>query len=111
MATGRGPAVGDVYQRVTREFAVEDSFERVVAMFGPVSDGSVPNGHNGSAGSADAGAVVALSVEQLHRCRNTQGDLENFVQAVLMAVTADQENPRPPSGEGGRAMPPEEADS
>src|SRR5258708_11417266 len=61
-------------------------------MFGPVPDGSEPNGHNGSAGAAAAGAVVALSVEQLHRCRNTQGDLENFVQAVRMAVTADQEN-------------------
>lgn len=86
VATGTWPTVGDVYQRVTREFAVEDSFERVVAMLGPVPEN---NGHNGS---ADAGASVALSVEQLHRCRDTQRDLENFVQAVRMAVTADQEN-------------------
>jgi class 3 adenylate cyclase len=85
VATGTWPVVGDVYQRVTREFAVEDSFERMVAMFGPVAES---NGHNGS----DAGASVALSVEQLHRCRDTQGDLENFVQAVRLAVTADQEN-------------------
>jgi len=104
MATGTWPAVGDVYQRVTREFAVEDSFERVVAMFGPVPDGSEPNGHNGSAGAAAAGAVVALSVEQLHRCRNTQGDLENFVQAVRMAVTADQENRQLTSEEVAREL-------
>jgi class 3 adenylate cyclase len=98
MAAGTWPAVGDVYQRVTREFAVEDSFERVVAMFGPVPES---NGHNGSAG---ADASVALSVEQLHRCRDTQGDLENFVQAVRMAVTADQENRRLTSEEVAREL-------
>ena len=101
VATGTWPLAGDVYQRVTREFAVEDSFERVVAMFGPVPDGSRPNGHNGS---PDAGASVALSVEQLHRCRDTQGDLENFVQAVRMAVTADQENRRLTSEEVSREL-------
>jgi class 3 adenylate cyclase len=98
VATGTWPAVGEVYQRVTREFAVEDSFERVVAMFGPLPES---NGHNGS---ADAGASVALSVEQLHRCRDTQGDLENFVQAVRMAVTADQENRRLTSEEVSREL-------
>jgi len=101
VATGTWPAVGDVYQKVTRELAVEDSFERVAAMFGPLPDSSRPNGHNGS---ADAGASVALSVEQLHRCRDTQGDLENFVQAVRMAVTADQENRRLTSEEVAREL-------
>jgi class 3 adenylate cyclase len=98
MGSGTWPAVGDVYQKVTRELAVEDSFERVVAMFGPLPES---NGHNGS---ADAGATVALSVEQLHRCRDTQGDLENFVQAVRMAVTADQENRRLTSAEVAREL-------
>jgi class 3 adenylate cyclase len=98
VATGTWPAVGDVYQKVTREFAVEDSFERVVAMFGPLPES---NGHNGS---ADAAASVALSVEQLHRCRDTQGDLENFVQAVRMAVMADQENRRLTSEEVAREL-------
>jgi len=86
MATGKWPTVGEVYQRVTRELAVEDSFERVVSMFGPSPQN---NGHNGSGG---ADVQLSLTVEQLHRCRDTQGDLENFVQTVRMAVTADQEN-------------------
>ena len=98
VAGGTWPAVGDVYQKVTREFAVEDSFERVVAMFGPLPES---NGHNGS---TDAGASVALSVEQLHRCRDTQADLENFVQAVRMAVMADQENRRLTSEEVAREL-------
>jgi class 3 adenylate cyclase len=98
VATGKWPVVGDVYQKVTRELAVEDSFERVQAMFGPVPE---TNGHNGSAG---AGSEVMLTVEQLHRCRDTQGDLENFVQAVRMAVTADQENRRLTSEEVSREL-------
>jgi class 3 adenylate cyclase len=107
MATGTWPLVGDVYQRVTREFAVEDSFERVVEMFGPVPHGSSTNGHNGSAGGD---AVVTLSVEQLHRCRDTQRDLENFVQTVRMAVTADQENRRLTSEEVARELTLEQLD-
>jgi class 3 adenylate cyclase len=99
IATGTWPAVGEVYQMVTRELAVEDSFERVVSMFGPHPES---NGSNGSAGGADA--EVTLTVEQLHRCRDTQGDLENFVQAVRMAVTADQENRRLASDEVAREL-------
>jgi class 3 adenylate cyclase len=99
VATGNWPVVADVYQKVTREFAVEDSFERVVAMFGP-APGS--NGSNGSAPHADA--EVVLTVDQLHRCRDTQGDLENFVQAVRMAVTADQENRQLTSEELSREL-------
>jgi class 3 adenylate cyclase len=104
MATGKWLAVGEVYQMVTRELAVEDSFERVVSMFGPHPES---NGSNGSAGGADADAAdaeVTLTVEQLHRCRDTQGDLENFVQAVRMAVTADQENRRLASDEVAREL-------
>jgi class 3 adenylate cyclase len=100
VATGKWPAVGDVYQKVTRELAVEDSFERVVAMFGPAPES---NGSNGS-GPAGAGTEITLTIEQLHRCRDTQGDLENFVQSVRMAVTADQENRRLTSEEVSREL-------
>ncbi len=89
VATGKWPLIGDLYQRVTRELAVEDSFERVVAMFGHSAENG--EGTNGF-GAAGADIEVALTVEELHRCRDTQGDLENLVQAVRMAVTADQEN-------------------
>jgi class 3 adenylate cyclase len=98
VATGTWPVAGDVYQKVTRELAVEDSFERVVAMFGPLPES---NGHNGSTGGD---AEVMLTVEQLHRCRDTQRDIENFVQAVRMAVTADQENRRLGSEEVSREL-------
>jgi class 3 adenylate cyclase len=102
MATGKWPAVAEVYQMVTRELAVEDSFERVVSMFGTHPES---NGSNGSAGGADAAdAEVTLTVAQLHRCRDMQGDLENFVQAVRMAVTADQENRRLASDEVAREL-------
>jgi class 3 adenylate cyclase len=102
MATGQWLAVGEVYQRVTRELAVEDSFERVVSMFGTHPES---NGSNGSAGGADAAdAEVTLTVEQLHRCRDSRGDLDNFVQAVRMAVTADQENRRLASDEVAREL-------
>jgi len=95
IASGRWLPVGEVYQRATREFAVEDSFERVLAAFAPPFES---NGSNGSHG-ADAEAEMTLTVEQLHRCRDTQADLENFVQAVRMAVVADQENRRLTSAE------------
>jgi class 3 adenylate cyclase len=100
VATGKWPAVGDVYQKVTRELAVEDSFERVVAVFGPAPES---NGSNGSE-PAGAGSEITLTIEQLHRCRDTQGDLENFVQSVRMAVTADQENRRLTSEEVSRDL-------
>ena len=86
VATGKWLPVGEVYQRATREFAVEDSFERVVTAFGP------PVESNGSNGAHSAESEMTLSVEQLHRCRETQTDVDNFVQAIRMAVVADQEN-------------------
>ncbi|HEY8864467.1 MAG TPA: adenylate/guanylate cyclase domain-containing protein [Candidatus Dormibacteraeota bacterium] len=98
VATGKWPAVGDVYQRVTREFAVGDSFERVAAMFGPAHEG------NGSNDGFSADAEVSLTVEQLHRCRDTQRDLDRFVQVVRMAVAADQENRRLTSEEVAREL-------
>ncbi len=103
VATGRWPTLGDVYKRMTRELAVEDSFERAAAMFAPV-----PLGGNGSNGGVSAvvspDAEVTLSLEQLHRCRDTHHDLENFVQAVRMAVVADQENRRLTSEEVVREL-------
>jgi class 3 adenylate cyclase len=89
---------------MTRELAVEDSFERVAAMFAPVAVAG-----NGSHGGAGVGLVspdaeVTLSLEQLHRCRDTQRDLENFVQAVRLAVAADQENRRLTSEEVVREL-------
>jgi len=98
IATGRWLPVGEVYQRATREFAVEDSFERVVSMF------AAPAESNGSNGSHGAEAEMTLTVEQLHRCREAQADLEAFVQAVRMAVVADQENRRLTSEEVAREL-------
>jgi class 3 adenylate cyclase len=98
IATGRWLPVGEVYQRATREFAVEDSFERVVSMF------AAPAASNGSNGSHGAEAEMTLTVEQLHRCREAQSDLECFVQAVRMAVVADQENRRLTSEEVAREL-------
>ena len=76
-ANGRWPKVGDVYQTATREFAVDDSFEKVIGMF------TTDEASNGE-------AEVVLSLEQLQRCRGTQADLDVFVQAVRLAVDADQ---------------------
>ena len=97
-ATGSWPGIGDVYQRATRELMVEDSFERVVAMFAHPHDG---NGSNGTLGSDPE---VSLTIEQLHRCRDTQADLENLVQTVRLAVAADQENRRLTSQEVAREL-------
>ena len=48
----RWPAIAELYQRVTREFAVEDSFEKVLELFAP---GSSENGET----------EVSLTVEAL----------------------------------------------
>lgn len=104
VATGAWPTLGDVYQRMTREVAIEDSFERVAAMFAPVSAGNGSNGSNGSNGAVSADAQVTLTLEQLHRCRFTERDLDNFMQAVRLAVAADQENHRLTSDEVSREL-------
>ena len=98
VASGKWPVVADVYQRVTREFTVGDSIERVAAMFRPAHEA------NGSHGGFHVDAEVSLTVDQLHRCRNTQRDLDNFVQVVRMAVAADQENRRLTSEEVAREL-------
>lgn len=77
LANGKWPTVGEVYQRATRELAVDDSFEKVIAMFAPDS-------------SSNGETEVKLTLDQLHRCRDMQTELDVFVQAVRLAVDADQ---------------------
>ncbi len=107
VSTGRWPTVGEVYQRATREFAVEESFERVISMLTPPaaaesdSNGSIENG-NGAGPAGDR--EVSLSIEQLQRCRDTQVDLENFVQVVRMAVDADPESRLVTSSDAARQI-------
>ena len=75
------PAIAELYQRVTREYAVEDSFEKVIEAFAP--------------GSSQKGETeVSLTLEQLHRCRDTDTEIANFVQAVRLAVAADESDER-----------------
>jgi class 3 adenylate cyclase len=76
-ANDKWPTVGEVYQRATRELAVDDSFEKVIAMFAPEE-------------ASNGDAEVRLSLEQLHRSRNSHADIDNFVQAIRLAVDADQ---------------------
>ena len=92
------PELGEVYQRATREFAVDDSFERVATIFGPNPEA------NGSGAATNADAEVGLTIEQMQRCRDTQSDLENFMQAVRLAVAADQENAKVTSEDAARAL-------
>ena len=81
LSTGRWPGVAELYQRAARECAVDESFERVIEAF--------------AAGSPDNGATeVRLSIEHLHRCRDTDADIANFVRAVHLAVAADEADAR-----------------
>ena len=93
VANGRWPTVGELYQGVTRELAVDETFERVIAMLAPASD-EPSNGDS----------EVKLTVEQLHRCRDTQGDLDNFVSAIRLAVDADQAVERVTSDSAAREL-------
>jgi class 3 adenylate cyclase len=77
VANAKWPSVGDVYKRATRELAVDDSFERVITMLGPT-------------GASNGDGEVTLGIGRLHRCRDTQEDIDNFVQAIRLAVEADQ---------------------
>jgi class 3 adenylate cyclase len=88
---GRWPSVAELYQRATREFAVEDSFERVIETFAPASE---TNGQT----------AVALTIEQLHQCRDTDPDIANFVQALRLAVSADQVDGQVSSGDVAVAL-------
>jgi len=86
------PSVAEVYRLATREFAVGDSFESVMASIdhhGEVDEGHGANGSNGSSGN---GTEFRLTIEQLQRLAEPQPDLERFVQLVRVAVAADQED-------------------
>lgn len=85
VATGRWPGIAELYQHVTREYAVDDSFEKAVEMFAP---GSTQNGET----------EISLGLQDLHRCRETDPDIANFVQVVKMAVAADESDSRVTSG-------------
>ncbi len=109
VATGTWPNAGEVYQRATREFAVEDSFERVVDMLIRPAEGGGAGEHIESNGSSAGDLPVTLTIDQLHRCRDTAADLEDFVRAVHLAVVADQENRRFTSEEASRELTPDAA--
>jgi class 3 adenylate cyclase len=91
VAAGRWPAIAELYQRVTREYAVEESFEKALELFAP---GSSENGET----------EVRLTIEQLHRCRDTDMEIANFVQAVRVAVTADESDERVISDRAAKAL-------
>jgi class 3 adenylate cyclase len=69
--------LGEVYQRATREFAVEDSFETVMGIFK-------------FEGETNGDFVLSLGTDRLHRCRGVQADIDNFVSAIRLVVDADQ---------------------
>jgi class 3 adenylate cyclase len=92
VATGRWAPVGEVYRRATREFAVSDSYENVLALLDPPADSHSGNGSNGSNGSGSDGSEFKLSIEQLQRFAELQSDLDNFLRLIHVAVAADQED-------------------
>jgi class 3 adenylate cyclase len=91
VAHGRWPTAGELYQGTTRELAVDEAFERVIAMFAPDV-------------SSNGETEVKLSLEQLHRCRNVQAELDSFVQAIRLAVDADQAVKRVTSEDASREL-------
>jgi class 3 adenylate cyclase len=91
VAEGRWPTVGELYQKTSRELAVDDAFERVIAMFAPDE-------------SSNGVTEVKLSLEQFHRCRDVQGELDVFVQAIRLAVDADQAVARVTSRDAAREL-------
>jgi class 3 adenylate cyclase len=101
VATGKWATVGEIYRRATREFAVADSFESVMARLVPRVEPDPASGSNGSNGHASAPDTVEmqLSIDDLQRFVDTQPDLENFIRLVQVAVDADQEDRRVSSAE------------
>ena len=91
VANGRWPTAGELYQRLTRELAVDETFERVIAMFAPDE-------------ASNGDSEVKLSLEQLHRCRETQGELDTFVSAIRLAVAADETVGRVTSEEAAQEL-------
>ena len=93
--SGGWPTVAEAYRGATRELAVADAFESVMSAFAVHLEAT-----NGSSPSVNGdGAEMRLSIEQLQRFLEPQPDLENFVQLVRVAVTADQEDRRVDSAE------------
>lgn len=91
LAEGRWPTISELYQRATRDCAVSDSFERVIETFVP--------------GTTENGATeVRLTIDQLHRCRDTDPDVNNFVRAVALAVVADEVDSRVDSSDVARLL-------
>jgi len=76
-AQAQWPALGEIYQRATREFAVEDSFETVMGIFK-------------FEGETNGDFVISLTTDRLHRCRGVRADTDNFVSAIRLVVDADQ---------------------
>jgi class 3 adenylate cyclase len=106
VGSGRWATLGEVYRAATREFAVADSFDNVVAMLAPKGELAGANGANGANGSAAANgsagsdaAELVLSIEQLQRYVEPQQDLANFLSVVQVAVAADQGDRRVASAE------------
>jgi len=91
VANGKWPTVGEVYQRATRVLVVDETFERVIAMLAPD-------------GPSNGDSEVKLTLEQLHRSRDTQAELDNFVQAIRLAVDADQAVARVTSDDAAREL-------
>jgi len=91
VANARWPTLGELYQGATREFAIEDSFQTVSGMFK-------------SEGVVDDDVAISLSVEQLHRSRGTQADIENFMSAIRLVVEADQAMRRITRDEAAREL-------
>ena len=91
VSSARWPALAELYQHVTREYAVDDSFEKIIETFAP---GTTQNGET----------EVRLGLEDLHRCRETDSDITNFVQAVRLAVAADEADTRVTSEEVQRGL-------
>ncbi len=89
--TGRWPTISELYQRATRDCAVTDSFERVIETFVP---GTTQNG----------ATEVRLTIDQLHRCRDTDADIANFVHCVRLAVVADEADTRVQSTDVARHL-------
>src|SRR5260370_9935668 len=90
-ANAKWPTLGQLYQRATREFAVDESFETVTGMFR-------------SEGISDGDIVVRLGIDRLHHCRGMERDAANFVQAIRLAVEADQAMRRLDREDAGREL-------
>lgn len=93
VASGRWPTVGEVYRKATREFAVGDSFEAMLALVAARVEAEHANGSGGNGGAEDT-VEMRLSIDQLQRYLDPQPDLENFVRVVHVAVAADVEDRR-----------------